>query len=198
MRGVRNFEGIGDLPSPGIQVSSQEHPIQGSQWADYSAKPGQPYTCKIAAMRGTPGPLKETETVEVEVHTETEAGQRHEVDFSCGVAGSQEYVKKSQPPHEDNLKNGGHSGPGDFHQRIASLDQPAGGGEMRGEDLLQPGLAGVATGEPENWRGRAETQLEVNEVAEAVVVPHPHHRPHGTERRIAQELRAHDSRCAGM
>ena len=30
MPGVRNFEGIGDLPSPGIQVSSQEHAIQGS------------------------------------------------------------------------------------------------------------------------------------------------------------------------
>ncbi len=166
MRGVKSFEGIGDLPSPSIQVASQQHPFQGFQWADDSAKPGrQPYTYKIAAMRGTPGALKEAETVEVEVTTETEAGQRHEVDFSCGVAGSQEYVKKSQPPHEDNLKNGGHSGPGDFHQRIASLNQPAGGGEMRGEDLLQPGLAGVATGEPEDWRGRAEAQLEVNEVA---------------------------------
>ena len=48
---------------------------------------------------------------------------------------------------------------------------------MRGEDLLQPGLAGVATGEPKDWRGRAEAQLKVYEVAEAVVVPHPHHRP---------------------
>lgn len=55
MRGVKTFEGIGDLPSPGVQVSSQEYPIQGFQWADYSAKPGQQYTCKIAAMRGTPG-----------------------------------------------------------------------------------------------------------------------------------------------
>ena len=55
MRGVRDFEGIGDLPSTGIQVSSQEHPIQGSMWADYSAMPGQQYIYKIAAMRGTPG-----------------------------------------------------------------------------------------------------------------------------------------------
>ena len=51
MRGVRNFEGIGDLPSPGIQVSSQEHPFQGFEWADYGAKPGQPYTTPAKSPR---------------------------------------------------------------------------------------------------------------------------------------------------
>jgi hypothetical protein len=66
MRGVRNVEGIGDLPSPGIQVSSQEHPIQGSMWAAYSARPGHRCTCKIAAMRGTPGALNLEKLIEFE------------------------------------------------------------------------------------------------------------------------------------
>ena len=35
---------------------------------------------------------------------------------------------------------------------------------MSGEDVLQPGLAGVATGEPDDGRGWTESQLEVNEV----------------------------------
>jgi hypothetical protein len=35
----------------------------------------------------------------------------------------------------------------DFHQRVARLNHSASGGEMRGEDLLQSCLAGIATGE---------------------------------------------------
>lgn len=103
MRGLKTFEGVGDLPSPGVQVSSQDHPLQGFQWADYSAKPGQRYTYKVAAMRGTPGNLKEAETVELEVTTETEAGQRHEVYFNRGVAGSQEYARRFQNKSPDEV-----------------------------------------------------------------------------------------------
>ena len=67
MWGLKTFEGVGDLPSPGIQVSSQEHPFQGFQWADYSAKPGHRYTYQVSAMRGTLGNLEEAETVELEI-----------------------------------------------------------------------------------------------------------------------------------
>jgi hypothetical protein len=102
MRGLKTFEGVGALPTPGVMVSSQEHPFQGFQWADYSAKPGRRYTYKVVAMRGNPGALVEGQTVAVEVTTETESGQRHEVYFNRGVAGSQEYARRFQnrPPDE--------------------------------------------------------------------------------------------------
>ena len=67
MRGYKTFEGVGELPAPGVTVSTRQHPLQSFQWADYSAKPGQRYTYKVAAMRGTPGDLNETEMEELEL-----------------------------------------------------------------------------------------------------------------------------------
>jgi hypothetical protein len=56
---------------------------------------------------------------------------------------------------------------GDFHQSIASLDQITGRGESLVKDLLQPRLAGIAASEPsepDDSRGRAEAQLQINKV----------------------------------
>ncbi|MEZ5326895.1 MAG: hypothetical protein R3F19_17740 [Verrucomicrobiales bacterium] len=52
----------------------------------------------------------------------------------------------------------------DFYQRVSSFNQPAGRGEMRGEDLLQRGVAGVATSESNDSRRRIDPQLKFNEV----------------------------------
>jgi phosphatidylserine/phosphatidylglycerophosphate/cardiolipin synthase-like enzyme len=102
MRGMKTFEGIGPAPAPGVLVSSQQHPYQSFQWADYSARPGRNYTYKIVAMRGTPGALVESENVEVTLTTEDPGGQRHDIYFNRGVAGSQEYARRFQdrPPDE--------------------------------------------------------------------------------------------------
>jgi len=103
MRGLKTFEGVGELPAAGVMVSSQEHPFQGFQWADYSAKPGRRYTYRVTAMRGKPGNLDKGETVDVELTTETEDGQRHEVYFNRGVAGSQEYARRFQNQSPDEV-----------------------------------------------------------------------------------------------
>lgn len=100
MRGYKTFEGT--LPGPGVMVSTQEHPLQSFQWADYSAKPGRTYTYRVVAMKGTPSNLAEAETVEVTVTTEPEAGGTHDIYFNRGVSGSQEYARRFQnrPPDE--------------------------------------------------------------------------------------------------
>lgn len=96
MRGIKTFAGVGALPALGVQVSSRQHPFQGFQWADYSAKPGQRYTYKVVALRGIPANLIEAETVELILTTEAESGNDHEVYFNRGVAGSQEYARRFQ------------------------------------------------------------------------------------------------------
>jgi hypothetical protein len=83
-----------DVPVPEGPVSTQQHPIQGFFWGDYTAHPGQDYTYRIVAMRGKPGALDPGEVVDVRVTTENEDDGTHAVYFNRGVAGSQAYTRK--------------------------------------------------------------------------------------------------------
>jgi hypothetical protein len=74
------------------------------------------------------------------------------------------WCKATFPHHPAARWNRG-LGTRDFNQRVARLNHSAGGGEMRGKDLLQPCLTSIATGEPDDLWRRAETELQIDEVA---------------------------------
>jgi phosphatidylserine/phosphatidylglycerophosphate/cardiolipin synthase-like enzyme len=93
MRGMKTFEETDPGIPPGGNVSSREHPFQGFQWADYSAKPDHEYTYTVIPLRGTPSALKEGPRASVRVRTESELGARHSVFFNRGAVASQEYAR---------------------------------------------------------------------------------------------------------
>jgi len=91
-----------DVPAkPGL-VSTEQHPIQGFFWGDYTTHYGHDYTYRVVAMKGAPGALQPSESVEVRIATEKEDKGTHAVYFNRGVAGSQAYAKRfgNQKPSE--------------------------------------------------------------------------------------------------
>jgi phosphatidylserine/phosphatidylglycerophosphate/cardiolipin synthase-like enzyme len=94
LRGLKTFEATEPHPAPGETFSSLKHPIQGFQWADYSAKPGYTYTYTIVCMYGDPSNLDPRRSVEIEVKTEEETGPTHSVFFNRGSVATQEYARK--------------------------------------------------------------------------------------------------------
>lgn len=74
--------------------SSNENPFQEFLWGDYTLLPERRYTYRITAKYGAPGKLRNGDSVELEVATESETDDRHAVFFNRGVAGSQRYVVK--------------------------------------------------------------------------------------------------------
>jgi phosphatidylserine/phosphatidylglycerophosphate/cardiolipin synthase-like enzyme len=79
---------------PGQLVPTNQHPIQGFLWGDYTARKDHQYSYRIVAMRGQPGNLQESDEISVSVQMEMEKKEGHEVYFNRGVAGSQAYVRK--------------------------------------------------------------------------------------------------------
>lgn len=78
----------------GAVYSTEQHPIQSFQWADYAAKPGHRYTYRVLARKGTPGALVTHAEVAIPIATESPATGIHDVFFNRGVAASQEYVRR--------------------------------------------------------------------------------------------------------
>ncbi len=79
---------------PGAVYSTEQHPIQSFQWADYAAKPGHRYTYRVMARKGTPGALVTHAQVSIPITTESPATGDHDIFFNRGVAASQEYVRR--------------------------------------------------------------------------------------------------------
>ncbi len=102
MRGMKTFEEIAPNAAVGENFSTEVHPIQSFQWADYSVKPGVLYTYTIQSMYGNPGELKTKGKVEIEVKTEAEEGEEHSAYFNRGSVATQEYARRFQnkPPSE--------------------------------------------------------------------------------------------------
>lgn len=96
MAGIKTFEETDPGFAPGAKYPTNEHPIQGFTWSDFSAKPGRRYTYRVQALHGTPTNLKEFKEVSVEVKTESEEGGNHDVFFNRGAAASQEYARRFQ------------------------------------------------------------------------------------------------------
>lgn len=103
MRGMKTFEATDPNDSLGANFSSREHPFQGFQWADYSAKPGRDYTYNIIALRGTPADLKEVEKAKIKIRTESETEGKHAIFFNRGAAASQEYARRFQNKKPDEV-----------------------------------------------------------------------------------------------
>jgi phosphatidylserine/phosphatidylglycerophosphate/cardiolipin synthase-like enzyme len=91
---LRALKVFPDVPVQEGMVSTEQHPIQGFFWGDFTTRYGHEYTYRIVAMRGKPGALRASETVEVRIATEKEDEGQHAVYFNRGVAGSQAYVRK--------------------------------------------------------------------------------------------------------
>jgi phosphatidylserine/phosphatidylglycerophosphate/cardiolipin synthase-like enzyme len=94
LRGMKTFGSVVPHPPPGADWATDQHPVQGFQWGDYSAKPGRDYTYAVSAMGGTPAAPVPTATVTVRVRTEVEDDGEHGVWFNRGVAGSQAFARK--------------------------------------------------------------------------------------------------------
>lgn len=82
--------------------SSNANPFQEFLWGDYTLVPDRRYTYRVTAKYGAPGKLRNGDSVELEVTTESETDDRHGVFFNRGVAGSQRYVVRfgDKTPHQ--------------------------------------------------------------------------------------------------
>jgi phosphatidylserine/phosphatidylglycerophosphate/cardiolipin synthase-like enzyme len=96
LSGTKTFASTDPGLGPGGQVSSQQHPIQSFQWADYSAKPAYDYTYTVVPIYGEPTALREGNSVAVQIKTEQEFGTKHSVFFNRGAIASQEYARRFQ------------------------------------------------------------------------------------------------------
>ncbi|MDT7713513.1 MAG: hypothetical protein QOG46_2328 [Pseudonocardiales bacterium] len=104
MKGMKTFEATDPGLGPGGQVSSREHPFQGFQWADYSAKPGYDYTYNVIPLYGQPAKLRAGPKVGVPVKTEDEVGPTSSVFFNRGAVASQEYARRFLDKAPDQLE----------------------------------------------------------------------------------------------
>src|SRR5205814_3510676 len=93
LSGYKTYKSVEPTPLPGILYSTRQHPIQGFTWSDLSAKPEHDYTYEVVALRGTPASPEQSETVAVDLRTESEHGRTHHVHFNRGAAASQEYTR---------------------------------------------------------------------------------------------------------
>lgn len=94
LRGFKTFEATDPHPAPGSLVSTQEHPVQGLLWGDYTAKASNEYVYKVVPVYGDPRNLRYGDAVELQIRTEDEDRGTHAIYFNRGVAGSQAYVRK--------------------------------------------------------------------------------------------------------
>jgi hypothetical protein len=94
LQGQKTFESVRPHTAPGEKFSTHEHPIQGMQWADYSAKPNHSYTYTVIPMYGTPAALEDGTAVSVDVTTEDPSASKHSIHFNRGAVASQEYARR--------------------------------------------------------------------------------------------------------
>ena len=94
VRGLKVFGSVVPHPVSGMDFSLRDHPVQGFQWGDYSAKPEHDYSYRVVALGGNPADLTETVDTSVQVSTEEEDDGAHGIWFNRGVAGSQAFVKR--------------------------------------------------------------------------------------------------------
>lgn len=94
LTGMKTFKETNPGFPPGSVYSTEFHPIQDFQWADYSAKPGVKYTYTVSALKGTPKDIQTYAETKVSIITESPESNIHEVYFNRGIAASQEYERR--------------------------------------------------------------------------------------------------------
>ena len=133
LRGMKVFPSVVAHPAPGQNYSLDEHPVQGFQWGDYTAKPDHDYTYRVVVLQGAASALEKGARTDVRVQTEPEDDGIHGVWFNRGVAASQAWNAKFGPPGEE-------------------LDNPGSSAwTWLSRGLTEAFLATVATAEDSSW-----------------------------------------------
>lgn len=103
LKGIKRFAETDPGFPAGAQYSTEDHPVQSFQWADYSAKPGHRYTYRVLARKGTPRALTTADEVAIPIETECEENGDHDIHFNRGISASQEYARRfgSQRPDKE-------------------------------------------------------------------------------------------------
>ena len=78
----------------GSEYTSEKHPIQSFQWADYTAEPGHRYTYRVLARKGSPQALTTYAEIALTITTQSPEDGDHDIYFNRGVAASQEYARR--------------------------------------------------------------------------------------------------------
>jgi hypothetical protein len=94
MKGMKMFEKTNPGFPQGSLYSTQYHPWQSYQWADYSAKPDHSYTYTITALKGSPESLIPIAITKIKIKTEKVENEVHNIFFNRGISASQEYVRR--------------------------------------------------------------------------------------------------------
>lgn len=94
LKGFRTFAATDPKPPPGSLVSTREHPVQGFNWGDYTAKPDHRYTYTVRPLYGSPTKLESGPEVSITVETSSPEKGTYAVYFNRGVSGSQAYARK--------------------------------------------------------------------------------------------------------
>ena len=92
-------------PVPGALVSSQDHPVQGFHWGDYTAKPDHDYIYTVTARYGRPNALTDGPAVSVNIRTGSEDRRTHAIFFNRGAAASQAYARRFNNIPPDKIKD---------------------------------------------------------------------------------------------
>lgn len=98
--GMKPFEATTGRGKVGYGWSTEHHPVQSFQWADYDAEPGHDYTYTVTALKGAPESIQRHARTAVRVTTESPANGLHDIYFNRGVAASQRYARRfdNRPP----------------------------------------------------------------------------------------------------
>lgn len=115
LTGIKRFKDKDRGLPPGTPVSTADHPIQGFQWADYTAETSHRYRYRIVPLYGEVKRLEPNDddavvlTVDMEreyllAPDEADDAARHDVYFNRGVIGSQAYARRfgNRTPDRDN------------------------------------------------------------------------------------------------
>jgi len=106
LEGLKTFETVDPAPGPGVKVSTRAHPVQGFQWADYSAKAGHAYRYEVTPMYGKPKELAPGAMVAVNIRTEPLDAATHGIYFNRGAVASQEYARRFQNRKPSDVADG--------------------------------------------------------------------------------------------
>ena len=91
--------------------SSYLNPFQEFVWGDYTLDPDREYEYLVETRYGKPGSLTTGAAVAITVKTESELGDKQDVYFNRGVAGSQAYARRFTPPGKRNPLEPKEAGP---------------------------------------------------------------------------------------
>lgn len=81
-------------PDRPARFTTEDHPIQGFLWSDYTAEPDTEYTFTVYPMYGAPGALKKAPGLRLKVRTEKEFDGETGIWFNRGAIASQAFSRE--------------------------------------------------------------------------------------------------------